>query len=111
MRLEKPKKNLEEKYNDKTKWMAKIDNRGAIDDAVILIMDLRAHPDIDPTHVNIKRAAKAQEYLDSLKGKTFSIVEGEKTKYVDIDNIQKKILVHISRKYNFSLVPDLDLQS
>ena len=84
-------KNLEETYNEKTKWMAKIEDRVAIEEAVVQIMDLRARPDIEPGHANIERAAEGQKYLDSLKGKTFSIVEGEKVKYVDIEYIQKKM--------------------
>ena len=84
-------KNSEEIYNDKTKWMAKVDNRLSIEDAVIQLMRLRSTPDIEPGHINIERAAKAQEYLDSLKGKTFSIIEADKVKYVDIEYIQKKM--------------------
>lgn len=90
-------KAIERVYDKETRWMAKIENRRSIEDAVILLRNYRAFPDLNPNHVWHKQAKDAQKYLDGLKDKQFSIIEGSKPKYVDIEYIASKMNKTVDR--------------
>jgi hypothetical protein len=104
-RKEYAEKDIENVYNDNSSWMFRIPERLGIENAIIGLRNYEAFPNLIAGHPNHKKAILWKKHLKDLEGKSFSILEGGKIKYVDINYIQAKmnksidqIVDHVSKE-------------
>ena len=100
-RKEWAEKDIDNVYNDNTKWMSKIPERLGIENAIIGLRNYQAFPGLIGGHPWHKQAILWQKHLKSLEGKSFSILEGGKVKYVDINYIQAKMNKSIDKVVDY----------